>query len=67
MVSEEKLAEIRRRGGQYLVGTCSQMRQFKAELAKDDDWMRVRPEVKVKKIAIPQDEETLYGPKTRSR
>src|SRR5581483_3267057 len=51
IVSEENLVAIRKRGGQYLVGTPrSQMRQFEAELAKGDDWMRVRPEVEVKKI-----------------
>ena len=59
IVSEENLAAIRRRGGQYLVGTPrSQMKQFEAELLKDD-WVRVRPEVEVKTAAIPQGEETF--------
>src|SRR5436853_5921789 len=59
IVSEENLAAIRRRGGQYVVGTPrSQMKQFAAELLKDD-WIRVRPEVEVKKVAIPQGEETF--------
>jgi len=58
IVSEENLAAIRKRGGQYLVGTPrSRMRQFEAELLKDD-WTRVRPEVEVKQVAIPQGEET---------
>ncbi|HYM74386.1 MAG TPA: IS1634 family transposase [Candidatus Dormibacteraeota bacterium] len=58
IVSEDNLAAIRRRGGQYLVGTPrSQMKQFEAELLKQD-WTRVRPEVEVKKVAIPQGEET---------
>ena len=44
IVSEENLAAIRKRGGQYLVGTPrSQMKPFAAELLKDD-WTRVRPE-----------------------
>src|SRR6266850_3611260 len=48
IVSEENLAAIRKRSGQYLVGTPrSQMKQFEAELLKDD-WIRVRPEVEVK-------------------
>lgn len=33
------------------------MKQFEAELLKDD-WTRVRPEVEVKKVAITQGEET---------
>src|SRR5947207_3613832 len=57
IVSEDNLAAIRKRSGQYLVGTRrSQMKQFEEELVKDD-WMQVRPEVEVKKIAIPQGEE----------
>ncbi len=60
IVSEENLAAIRKRGGQYLTGTPrSQMKQFEAELLKED-WTQVRPEVEVKKVAIPQGEERLY-------
>jgi hypothetical protein len=37
IVSEENLAAIRQRGGQYLVGTPRrQMKRFEAELPKDD-------------------------------
>jgi transposase len=67
VVSEENLAAIRQRGGQYLVGTPrSQMKQFEAELLKDD-WTRVRPEVEVKQVAIPQGEETYILCRTASR
>src|SRR5216684_4231253 len=67
IVSEENLAAIRRRGGQYLVGTPrSQMKQFEAELLKDD-WTQVRPEVEVKKVAIPQGEETYILCRTAGR
>jgi transposase len=67
IVSEENLAAIRKRGGQYLVGTPrSQMRQFEGELLKDD-WTQVRPEVKVKKVAIPQGEETYILCRTDGR
>ena len=67
IVSEENLAAIRKRGGQYLVGTPrSQMKQFEAELLKDD-WIQVRPEVEVKKIAIPQGEETFIMCRTSGR
>jgi len=41
IVSEENLAAIRKRGGQYLVGTPRrQMKRFEAELLKDD-WTQV--------------------------
>jgi transposase len=67
IVSEENLAAIRKRGGEYLVGTPRrQMKQFQAELVKDD-WTRVRPEVEVKKVAIPQGEETYILCRTRGR
>ncbi len=67
IVSEENLAAIRKRGGQYLVGTPrSQMKQFAEELLKDD-WIRVRPEVEVKKVAIPQGEETFILCRTSGR
>ena len=67
IVSEENLAAIRKRGGQYLVGTPrSQMKPFAAELLKDD-WTRVRPEVEVKKAVIPQGEETFILCRTIGR
>jgi transposase len=67
IVSEENLAAIRRRGGQYLVGTPRrQMKQFEAQLLKED-WMQVRPEVEVKKVAIPQGEETYILCRTAGR
>jgi transposase len=67
IVSEENLAAIRKRGGQYLVGTPrSQMRQFEEELLKDD-WTQVRPEVEVKKVSIPQGTETFILCRTAGR
>jgi transposase len=67
IVSEANLAAIRRRGGQYLVGTPrSQMKQLETELLKED-WTRVRPEVEVKKVAIPQGEETYILCRTAGR
>ena len=67
IVSEENLAAIRKRGGQYLVGTPrSQMKQFEAELLKED-WTQVRPEVKVKQVTIPQGEETYILCRTEGR
>lgn len=67
IVSEENLAAIRKRDGQYLTGTPrSQMKQFEAELLKED-WTRVRPEVEVKKVAIPDGEETYILCRTAGR
>src|SRR5208337_1741358 len=67
IVSEENLAAVRKRGGQYLVGTPRrQMKQFEEELLKDD-WTRVRAEVEVKKVAIPQGEETYILCRTAGR
>jgi transposase len=67
IVSEENLRAIRKRGGQYLVGTPrSQMKQFEQELLKDD-WIEVRPDVEVKKVAIPQGEETYILCRTAGR
>src|ERR1700732_737278 len=67
IVSEENLAAIRRRGGQYLVGTPrSQMKRFEAELLQDDG-TQVRPDVEVKQIAIPQGEETYILCRTAGR
>ena len=67
IVSEENLAAIRKRGGHYLVSTPrSQMKQFEAELAKED-WTRVHPEVEVKKVAIPEGEETYILCRTAGR
>jgi transposase len=67
MVSEENLAAIRKRDGQYLTGTPrSQMKQFEAELLKKD-WTQVRPEVEIKKVSIPQGEETYILCRTSGR
>jgi transposase len=67
IVSEENLQAIRKREGHYLVGTPRrQMKQFEAELLKED-WTRVRPEVEVKKVAIPEGEETYILCRTAGR
>jgi transposase len=67
IVSEENPAAIRKRGGQYLVGTPRrQMKRFEAELLKED-WTQVRPEVEVKKVAIPEGEETYILCRTAGR
>jgi len=67
IVSEKNLQAIRKRGGQYLVGTPrSQMKPFEKELLKDD-WTQVRPDVEVKNVAIPQGDETYILCRTAGR
>ncbi len=67
IVSEENLAAIRKRDGQYLTGTPrNQMKQFEAELLKED-WTQVRPEVEIKKVAIPEGEATYILCRTSGR
>lgn len=67
VVSEENLVAIRKRGGQYLVGTTrSKLKQFEAELLKDD-FEKIRPEVEVKQIRIPGGEETYILCRTAGR
>jgi transposase len=58
IISEENLKAIRRRGGQYLVGTPrSKLKEFERELLAED-WHQIRPEVEVKRVGIPNGEET---------
>jgi transposase len=58
IVSEENLEALRRRQGQYLVGTPrAKLKQFERELL-EDGWRQVRPEVEVKLVETPQGEET---------
>ena len=58
IVSEENLALLRRRGGQYLVGTPrSKLRAFERELLAED-WQQVRADVEVKLVPAPGGEET---------
>jgi transposase len=58
IISEENLRAIRRRGGQYLVGTPrSKLREFERELL-EGEWHQIRPEVEVQRVGIPNGEET---------
>jgi transposase len=67
VVSEENLATLRRRGGQYLVGTPrSKLRQFEQELLSGD-WEQVRPEVEVKLVPVRGGEETYVLCRTSAR
>lgn len=58
IVSEENLEALRRRGGQYLVGTPrSKLKEFETQLLADG-WQQVRSDVEVKLVATPQGKET---------
>jgi transposase len=67
VVSEENLAALRRRNGQYLVGTPrSKLKQFQAELLTGG-WERVRDDVEVKRVPMPGGEETYVLCRTTAR
>ena len=67
VVSEENLAALRRRSGQYLVGTPrSKLKQFEAELLSGG-WERVREDVEVKRVPVPGGEETYVLCRTTAR
>ena len=67
IVSEENLAALRRRGGQYLVGTLrSKLKQFEAALLAEG-WERVREDVEVKRVPMPSGEETYVLCRTTAR
>ncbi len=67
IVSEEILAALRRRNGQYLVGTPrSKLKQFEAELLAGG-WEQVRDDVEVKRVTMPGGEETSVLCRTTAR
>jgi transposase len=68
IVSEANLAAIRKRDGQYLVGTPrSRMKEFERHLSEDADWEQVRDEVQVKLLPTPDGQETFILCKTEGR
>jgi transposase len=67
IVSEANLAAIRKRGGQYLVGTPrSKLKEFERELT-EGGWEQVRPEVEVKLVSTPAGQETYVLCRTSGR
>jgi transposase len=67
VVSEENLAALRRRNGQYLVGTPrSKLKQLESELLKGG-WEQVREDVEVKCVPMPAGEETYILCRTAGR
>ena len=67
IVSEENLEALRRRGGQYLVGTPrAKLKQFEQELLAEG-WEGVRPDVEVKLVSVPQGEEIYILCRSQAR
>src|SRR5262249_24809068 len=67
IISEENLEAIRRRGGQYLVGTPrSKLKRFEQELLQGD-WQQIRPDVEVKRVGTPDGDETYILCRSTSR
>ena len=67
IVSEENLEALRRRGGQYLVGTPrSKLQQFERELL-EGNWEQVRDDVEVQRVPVPGGEETYVLCRTAAR
>lgn len=58
IVSDANLAAIRRRGGQYLVGTRRTQLRAVEQALLDGTWTRVRDEVEAQVIPIPGGTET---------
>lgn len=58
IVSEENLASLRKRGGQYLVGTPrAKLKEVEWSLL-EDGWNQVREDVEAKLVTIPEGTET---------
>src|SRR5713101_3761568 len=58
IISEDNLKALRRRDGQYLVGTPrAKLKQFEKQLL-DGPWEKIRPDVEVQRVATPGGEET---------
>jgi transposase len=67
VVREENLAALRRRNGQYLVGTPrSKLKQVEGELLTGG-WERVGEDVEVKRVPMPGGEETYVLCRTTAR
>jgi transposase len=67
IVSEANLEALRKRGGQYLVGTPrSKLKEFEQALL-EGDWKQIRDEVEVKLVNLPDTTETYVLCRSSSR
>jgi transposase len=68
MVSEEKVAGLRRRNVSYIVGTPKAMlRRFERELTEIQDWHTVREGIDVKKVTGPEGNEVFLLARSADR
>jgi hypothetical protein len=67
IIGEDNLKALRRRNGQYLVGTPrAKLKEFEKRLL-GGDWNRIRPDVEVRQIPTPSGEETYLLCRSTSR
>jgi len=67
IISEDNLKALRKRNGQYLVGTPrAKLKEFEKQLL-DGEWERIRPDVEVQHIPTPSGEETYLLCRSTSR
>jgi transposase len=58
IISEDNLQALRKRDGQYLVGTPrAKLKQFEKQLL-DGPWEKIRPDVEVQRVSTPIGDET---------
>jgi transposase len=58
IISEDNLKALRKRDGQYLVGTPrAKLKQFEKQLL-EGEWEKIRPDVEVQRVATPAGDET---------
>jgi hypothetical protein len=58
IISEDNLQALRKRDGQYLVGTPrAKLKQFEKQLL-EGEWEKIRPDVEVQRVATPAGDET---------
>ena len=58
IISEDNLQALRKRDGQYLVGTPrAKLKQFEKQLL-EGEWEKIRPDVEVQRVATPTGDET---------
>jgi transposase len=60
IISEENLAALRKRGGQYLVGTPRSKLKGIERALLEDGWVQVRDEVEAKLVPIPRNGTETY-------
>jgi transposase len=67
IISEDNLAALRRRGGQYLCGTLrSKLKTFERQLL-EGEWSKIEGDVEIQQVPTPSGEETYLLCRSQSR